>query len=109
MFPVRRSRDRLFAIALHGDAAAWALCARVAGDPDDGSGWTGALHAAADASDYDDELLRIADDIFVLAPILTDGLAVRRYAEAVAPELRGSVARTFVAGMLVYVDDVAEA
>jgi hypothetical protein len=57
-----------------------ALVQHEAGDPDEPSGWRGALQRAADLSRQDPGLLTIADEIYQAAGDLTTAAAIRAYA-----------------------------
>ncbi|MEV4419515.1 hypothetical protein AB0L40_05990 [Patulibacter sp. NPDC049589] len=99
------AHGRYLHIARLGDTVAWALCARTPGDVDRGTGWGGALHAAARASDHDPEIVRIADEVFRLAPQLDGLAAVQRYVDATEPGLTGSAAKAFVRGMRAHLEE----
>lgn len=87
-------------LSMHGDATARALCAHFGGDPEEGTGWRGALQAAATLSGDDAEILGIADEVYALAHLLRDRAAVRTYAEATVPTMHGAPAAAFLGGML---------
>lgn len=90
-------------LAMHGDTAAWALCSRFGGSPEDGTGWRGALQAAATLSEDHQEILRIADEVYALSHLMVDAPAVRTYAEATIPTMQGTPATAFLHGMLEHV------
>jgi hypothetical protein len=87
-------------MAMHGATVAWALCAGVGGVPEEGTGWRGALQAAATIAEDDEEVLRIADEVYALSHLLIDRAAVRTYAEATRPTVQGAPATSFLEGMI---------
>lgn len=87
-------------MAMHGDTTARALCAGLGGAPEEGTGWRGALQAAATLAQDDEEILRIADEVYALSHLLIDRPAVRTYAEATLPTIDGEPAVAFLGGML---------
>jgi len=103
-FP-RRDRDGgRGAMAMHGDTVAWGLCDGCAGDPDRRTGWRGALQSAADASDHDEDILRLADEIYAFAHLMRTPAAIRTYADAARTTVAGEAGSLFLAGMLHHLD-----
>lgn len=70
------------------------------GDAEGGTGWRGELQVAADQSRQDREILRLADEIYVTATLLTTSAEVRTYAEAALQSVTGPAAVWFLRGML---------
>lgn len=105
MFDERRRRGlRDPALARHGDTAAWGLCDRCGGDPEKGTGWRGALQAAADDSDQDPEVLHLADEIYAMAHLMTTAAAIFAFADAARTVVRDPPADLFLLGMLAHVE-----
>lgn len=88
----------------HGDAVAWGLCDGLAGDPETGIGWRGALQAAADLSQNDPEILRIADEIHIVAPMLRGPGRVFAYVDATQATTTSVAALTLLRGMLLHLE-----
>jgi hypothetical protein len=78
--PERPVGDRDGAMVHLGKEIARALVDLQAGDPDEPSGWRGALQRAADLSRHDAGVLTVADEIHQAAGDLTTTAAVRAYA-----------------------------
>lgn len=96
--PRDAERDR--AMAHHGRQVARGLRQNRPGDAEGGTGWRGALQVAADQSRQDQEILRLADEIYASAMGLTTPAGVRAYAESTLPTVTGPAAVWFLRGML---------
>ncbi|WP_026910631.1 hypothetical protein [Patulibacter minatonensis] len=88
----------------HGEAVARALLEGDPGDADGRTGWRGRLQAAADDSDDDPGILRIADAIHTASPRLGDRTALRALTASAAEDARTPAARAFLAGILDVLD-----
>jgi hypothetical protein len=82
-----------------GEAAGRALVAADPGDADGESGWRGALQVAADVTDGDDEVLRVADETYALASQLTSVSRVVTFAEVLRTTVEGPAACAFLDGV----------
>ena len=82
-----------------GESAGRALVAADPGDADGVAGWRGALQSAADVTEDDDELLRVADETYALAGELTSVARVVAFTEALRGTVDGPAACAFLDGM----------
>lgn len=87
-------------MAHHGRQVARGLRQNRPGDAEGGTGWRGALQVAADQSRQDQEILRLADEIYSAASGITTPAGVREYAESTLPTVTGPAAVWFLRGML---------
>jgi hypothetical protein len=83
-----------------GKEIARALGERDAGDPDEPSGWRGALQRAADLSHQDPGVLTIADEIHQAAGDLATAAAVRAYAMSTMVVIHDGPGFWLLGGML---------
>lgn len=107
MFPIPH-RSRQLTMMTHGDATAWGLCDAHTGNAEKGTGWWGALQAAADLSGNDPEILRLADEIHIFAPTLRSPGRLYAYVHATQGTAVGASARAFLRGMVLHLDSTHE-
>lgn len=88
----------------YGDTVARGLCERCGGDPEKGTGWRGALQAAADHSDQDPDILNIADEIYAMAHLMRTAPAIYAYAEAARTVVRDAPAYHLLTGMMAHIE-----
>lgn len=88
----------------YGHSVARGLCHGTGRFSGCGSGWRGALQAAADLSDQDSEILRVADEIYAFAHLMRTPEAIRTYAEEAITVIRGDLADRFLLGMTDQID-----
>ena len=110
MSVVRRSPDgdRDGAMAHLGKKVARGLLENDPGDPEDHSGWRGALQDAADLSRQDPRVLRVADEIHQAAYDITTPAAVRAYATSTLVVVPSGPGSWVLRGMLERLEAIAD-
>lgn len=91
------------AMAHLGKKTAAALLVQDPGDPNEQTGWRGALQDAADVSRHQPDVLQVADDLYRDGHTMTSPIAIHRYVTTTVQTILDGPGHWLLRGMLEHV------